>query len=88
MRTDKRFKIFATAEQQLGQKIEMTRVNAQQTNCDNHLAHNAEEYYRRSMYFSCWNDCLEQLRERFTAQTAIAYALSSLLPSFVLDADT
>lgn len=38
------------------------------------------------MYFPYLDICLEQLRERFAAQTATAYALSSLLPSYVIDA--
>ena len=90
MRSDEKFtKIFETAEQQHGEKIEMMRINARQSNRDNHPAQNAEEYYRRSMYFPYLdNYCLEQLRERFTAQTATAYTLSNLLPSFVIDADT
>ena len=66
----------------------MMRTNARQSNRDNHPAQNAEEYYRRSMYFPYLDNCLEKLRERFTAQTATAYALSNLLPSFAVDADT
>ena len=65
----------------------MSRINARQTNRENHPAQNAEEYYRRSMYFPYLDVCLEQLRERFTSQSVIAYALSSLLPSFVSEAD-
>ena len=39
----------------------------------------AEKYCGRSMYFPYLQNGLEQLHERFTAQTATAYALSSLL---------
>jgi len=39
------------------------------------------------MCFSYLDVCLEQLRERFTAHTATAYGLSSLLPACVIDAD-
>ena len=88
MRTDETFeKIFEAAEEQHGERIEMSRINARQTNRENHPAQNAEEYYRRSMYFPYLDVCLEQLRERFTSQSVIAYALSSLLPSFVSEAD-
>ena len=78
MRTDETFKkIFEVAEEQHGERIEMSRINARQTNRENHPAQNAEEYYRRSMYFPYLDVCLEQLRERFTSQSVIAYALKA-----------
>ena len=88
MRTDQTFKrIFEAAEQQYGETIEMTRVNARQTNRENYPADSAEEYYRRSMNFPYLDICLEQLRERFAAQTVTAYVFSHLLPLYVVDAD-
>ena len=88
MRTDKYFKkIFKNAEQQHCATVEKPRVNARQQNRENHPANSAEEYYRRSMHFPYLDVCLEQLRERFTAHTAIVYGLSSLLPAYVIDAD-
>jgi len=38
------------------------------------------------MYYPYLDVCLEQLRERFTAHTATAEGLSSLLPACVIDA--
>ena len=88
MRSNHNFtKIFQAAEQQYGQTIEVPRRNSRQVHRENHPAENAEEFYRRSMFYPYLDICLEQLRERFSAQSATAYALSSLLPSYVVDAD-
>ena len=87
MRTDETFKrIFEAVEQQYGETIEKTRINARQTNCENHPVDSAEEYYRRSMCFPYLDICSEQLREIFAAQTVTAYALSHLLTLYVIDA--
>ena len=88
MRSNHNFtKIFQATEQQYGQTIEVSRRNSRQVHRENHPAENAEEFYRRSMFYPYLDICLEQLRERFSAQSATAYALSSLLPSYVVDAD-
>ena len=39
------------------------------------------------MYFPYLHVCLEQLCDRFSAYTAIAYAVSSLLPLYIYDTD-
>ena len=51
------------------------------------LLDDLNHYYQRSMYFPYLDVCLEQLRERFTAHSATVYGLSSLLPTYVIDAD-
>ena len=65
----------------------MSRVNASPGNLDNHPADISEERYQQWMYFPHLHVCLEQLGEKYTALTATAYALSSLVPLYVIDAD-
>ena len=88
MLTDNYFKkFFKNAEQQHGATVEMPRINARQRNRENHQANSGKKCYRTSLCFPNLAVCLEQLCKRPFVHPANVYGLSSLLPSYVIDAN-